>query len=77
VMNADGTAPSRLTSSSAREFAPAWSPIGTKIAFVSDRNGNDEIYVINVDGTEEKRLTNNRSADQNPGWSRSGAVSPT
>ena len=29
-----------------------------KIAFVSRRDGNDEIYVMNADGSEQKRLTN-------------------
>jgi dipeptidyl aminopeptidase/acylaminoacyl peptidase len=29
---------------------PAWSPDGRKLAFVSRRDGNSEIYVMNADG---------------------------
>jgi hypothetical protein len=35
----------------------------TKIAFVSDRDGDPEIYVINADGSGQKRLTNNPPKD--------------
>ncbi len=37
-----------------------------KIAFVSNRDGNYEIYVINVDGTGLTRLTHNRGVDISP-----------
>ena len=35
----------------------------TKIAFVSVRDNNLEIYVMNVDGSNQRRLTNNRGID--------------
>lgn len=31
---------------------PLWSPDGRHIAFISDKSGEDEIYIINQDGTE-------------------------
>ena len=40
-----------------------------KIAFASDRDGNDEIYMINVDGSEQVRLTNNPANDWYPSFS--------
>ena len=46
VMNADGTNPVRLTQSEGRDASPAWSPDGTKIAFESSRDGDNDIYVI-------------------------------
>jgi len=48
------------------------SPEQTKIAFVSDRDGNWEIYVMNADGSEQKRLTNNHAYDWFPSWSPDG-----
>ena len=43
-----------------------------KIVFVSDRNGNDEIYVMNTDGANQKRLTSNVTMDYSPQLSRDG-----
>ncbi|MDI6780701.1 MAG: carboxypeptidase regulatory-like domain-containing protein [bacterium] len=39
---------------------------GGKIAFVSDRDGNKEIYVMNADGTNQTRLTDNLVDDYDP-----------
>src|SRR5215208_3831615 len=50
TMNADGSGVTRLTNDPARDIQPAWSPDGTKIAFVSIRDGNTEVYVMNADG---------------------------
>src|SRR2546426_8629460 len=43
-----------------------------RIAFVSNRAGNDEIYVMKADGTGVTRLTNNSAADLEPAWSPDG-----
>ena len=43
-----------------------------QIAFVSDRNGNREIYVMDADGKKQRRLTNNDFPDTNPSWSPDG-----
>jgi len=40
-----------------------------KIVFRSNRDGDDEIYVMNADGTNVKKLTNNTASDRNPVWS--------
>jgi Tol biopolymer transport system component len=42
------------------------------IAFVSERDGNTEIYVMNADGSEETRLTHHALADWDPAWSPDG-----
>ena len=42
------------------------------IAFVSDRDGNPEIYTVLADGTGLKRLTNDPGKDQSPCWSPDG-----
>ena len=42
------------------------------LAFVSERDGNSEIYVMNVDGTGLLRLTNDAGRDVDPAWSPDG-----
>jgi TolB protein len=44
----------------------------TEIAFVSDRGGNKEIYVMKADGSDVRRATANRSINNFPGWSPDG-----
>lgn len=52
---------------------PAWSPDGTKIAFVSDiTEHKDNIWIINVDGTGLKRLTLDEVSEGCPAWSPDG-----
>jgi Tol biopolymer transport system component len=48
------------------------SPAAGKIAFVSSRDGNPEIYTINTDGTDLTRLTNDPAIDEEPAWSPDG-----
>ena len=43
-----------------------------QIAFVSERDGNPEIYVMDADGQNQHRLTNNRHEDWHPVWSPDG-----
>jgi len=43
-----------------------------KITFVSDRDGNPEIYSCDADGSHIQRLTNNPSDDEDPAWSPDG-----
>ena len=51
---------------------PAWSPDGRKLAFVSRRDGNSEIYVMNADGSEQGNLTQHPASDSHPSWSPDG-----
>ncbi len=51
---------------------PAWSPDGRKLAFVSRRDGNSEIYVINADGSGQENLTQHPARDSHPSWSPDG-----
>lgn len=49
---------------------PTWSPDGTKLAFVSNRSGNPEIWVINEDGSELHQVTENYYFVRFPMWNK-------
>lgn len=71
----DGTGVTNLTISSLssnNDYA-AYSPDYSKIAFTSDRDLNEEIYVMNSDGSAPQRLTNNAARDYKPVWSPDGS----
>jgi Tol biopolymer transport system component len=72
VMATDGSGLVNLTNDAAPELSPAWSPDGTRIAFVAG-DPNAEIYVMNADGSARKRLTNNPGEDNFPAWSPDGS----
>lgn len=69
----DGTDRVKLTSTPGPDGIGAWAPDGSKIAFVSSRDGNSEVYVMNADGTDAQRLTVGAAADTQPRWSPDGA----
>lgn len=72
VMNADGSGRARLTETPLRviveqrvngqeprpwnNVAPVWSPDGSQIAFLTDRNGGWEIWVMNADGSDQRPI---------------------
>jgi hypothetical protein len=74
MMNADGTNQTRLTNDPFSNADPAFSPDGGKIAFVSTRDGNHEIYVMNADGINQTRLTNDPAYDGDPAFSPDGSM---
>ena len=45
-----------------------------KIAFTSDRDGNNEIYIMDSDGANAVNLTNHPSSDRHPAWSPDGSL---
>jgi Tol biopolymer transport system component len=49
-------------------------PLTAKVAFTSNRDGNNEIYAMTADGSSETRLTNNPANDTHPAVSRTGRI---
>lgn len=71
---AEGSVPSRFTLSSGKDTAPRWSPDGTRLAFLSDRDGGrPQLYVIDAHGGEARRLTTLPQGAGAPLWSPDGA----
>jgi dipeptidyl aminopeptidase/acylaminoacyl peptidase len=73
-VNPDGTDLQPLTSMPTDEFAPAFSPDGSHIAFVVQRAGSSadaDLYVMNVDGKGPTRLTST-GTNWDPTWSPDG-----
>jgi TolB protein len=65
----DGTRTNNITAESlADETDAAWSPDGTKIAFVSNRGSSSDIYIMDPEGAEEKRI----ASGAQPAWSPDG-----
>lgn len=71
----DGILPElqRLDESSGRDWAPALSPDEASVAFVSDRNGSQQLWLVPRRGGAAHRLTNHAGARlARPAWSRDG-----
>jgi Tol biopolymer transport system component/DNA-binding winged helix-turn-helix (wHTH) protein len=68
---ANSGSPKRVTASKGRNWEAELSPDGLKILFVSNRSGNDEIYICDKDGSNLVRLTNlaATTAIGSPRWS--------
>jgi TolB protein len=62
----------QITSGGANNLEAAWSPDGARLAFISERDGNKESYVMDSHGTNHRRLTTNPDVDDDPGWSSDG-----
>ncbi|HLL84472.1 MAG TPA: hypothetical protein VK420_17540, partial [Longimicrobium sp.] len=73
----------RLTAFHRDDWSPRWSPDGRRIAFLSNREGSDRIYVMNADGSGTERATggpdlppdarpDSAGQEMDPAWSPDG-----
>lgn len=67
-----GSAPRQITSGTHRDSAPRWSPDGRELAFVSDRSGTSQIYLLDLAGGEPRQLTDLPRGATDPVWSPDG-----
>ena len=61
-----------LTNHPAADDAFCWSPTGNQLAFLSNRSGSWELWVINANGSGATQLTANGGTKADPAWSPAG-----
>jgi Tol biopolymer transport system component len=57
LVNADGTGLVNLTNNPALDTSPAFSHDGRKIAFISNRSGSNQAWIMNSDGSGPQQVT--------------------
>jgi len=63
----------QITSGPAYDVQPRFSPDGKKIAFTSDRDGIDNLWIMNVDGSGAQQITKEKERQvNNPVWTPDG-----
>lgn len=69
IINFDGTDHRPLTTGTYSDSSPRWSPDGTRLAFVSDRDGKSQLYVRWMDSGQIAKLTDLDNAPSGISWS--------
>jgi dipeptidyl aminopeptidase/acylaminoacyl peptidase len=71
LLSTDGKTQRQLTNTKGKNGGPKWSPDGKRIAFTSQRIGDDgpQVYVISPDGGEARRVSNMPIAPSGLKWS--------
>ena len=72
LTDVEGSRVRELTRGNWRDSAPVWSPDSKRIAFLSDRDGTNQVHVLYVDTGEVAQLTHLQRAASNLQWSRDG-----
>ncbi len=67
-----GRIKARLTNHWGIDTSPSWSPDCSQIAFVSDRGGTPQIYLMDASGGDQRRLTFSGRNNTTPEWSPKG-----
>src|SRR5216683_2946462 len=62
----------QFTYSGKSDFLPRWSPDGKELAFLSDRDEQQQVYAMRADGGEASALTKGKRDVQNFAWSPNG-----
>jgi dipeptidyl aminopeptidase/acylaminoacyl peptidase len=55
-----------------QDRAPAWSPAGAELAYVSERSGHWALHVVGRDGSGERQLTTDSADHADPSWHPDG-----
>ena len=76
VSDINGGRPKRLTNANGASMSPSWNPkTGQTIAFVSDRGGTPQLYLMNSDGTSATKLdVPDKGYVIDPAWAPNGQL---
>lgn len=74
TISADGSENRALTNGNYSDSSPRWSPDGTRIAYISDRDGKPQIYVRWMDNGQTAELTNLENGPSELVWSPDGKL---
>lgn len=58
----------QITAQQGKNLYPNWSPSGKQLVFVSDRDGQKDIYLLLPDGSGLFRVTHTEAAEESPDW---------
>lgn len=74
MVNADGTDHRPLTTGNRNDTSPRWSPDGTRLAYLSDTDGKQQLYIRWMDSGQTARITNLENAPNAIAWSPDGRM---
>jgi dipeptidyl aminopeptidase/acylaminoacyl peptidase len=74
IIDADGTDHRPLTTGNRGDASPRWSPDGTRIAYLSDADGKQQIYIRWMDSGQTARITNLEQTPDAITWSPDGKM---
>lgn len=72
IINFDATNHRPLTAGNFHDSSPRWSPDGTRLVFVSDREGSPQLLLRWMDTGQTTKLTNLEYPPRDPSWSPDG-----
>jgi tol-pal system beta propeller repeat protein TolB len=61
-----------LTTQAGFDCYPSFSPDGTHIVYMSEREDNRDLYIMDLEGNDTQRLTDDPTYDYEPAWSPDG-----
>ena len=72
LANADGTGKINISNHPAIDTSPTWSPSSRQIAFISDRTGRPQLWLMDADGSDLRQLVSEGGHCDSPSWAPDG-----